>query len=255
LDVTELRLALAGGQVRTMYQPIVRVSDRCPVGLEVLARLADPVRGLLEPDQFVAGMEVAGLGRALFEAVIEAAFADWHGGGLGRLGVSLAINLPLDVLIEPGARDWLEGARARHGVPAERIVIELTESQPLLSMPELAVAAAALRALGYGLAIDDVGPDIRDHGPLLDLPFTVLKLDRALVQATGEGTAPDFLRGVMVAARAAGLVVVAEGVEDEATWAAMAAHGVDHVQGYLVSRPLTAAGTVAWHAGRCVGVA
>ena len=253
LDPTELRQALEDQRVRTMYQPIVRLLDRCPVGLEVLARLADPIRGMLEPDEFVPAMERAGLGRALFEAVILAAFDDWQQAGIGKLGLTLAINLPLDVLIQPSARDWLDATRASHGIPASHVVIELTESQPLLSMPELATAAAELRALGYGLAIDDVGPDIRDHAPLLDLPFTVLKLDRAIVQATRCGRSAAFITSVITAARRAGLTIVAEGVEDEATWEAMEAHGVDHVQGYLVSRPLSAAGTVAWLEGRRAG--
>ncbi len=253
LDLTELRQALAGQRVRILYQPIIRLSDRCPISIEVLARLADPVRGVLEPGAFVPGMEDAGLGRALFEAVIETAFSDWHDAGIGALGMSLAINLPHDVLIDPTLRNWLEAARIRHAIPAGRIVIELTESQPLLRMPELGLAVTALRAWGYGLAIDDVGPDIRDHAPLLDLPFTSLKLDRALVQAIGSGESLAFMRTVMASARLAGLTVVAEGVEDERTWHAVAAHGVDHVQGYLVSRPLAAAALVAWHDGRCAG--
>ncbi len=252
LDPNELRQALAAAHVRTMYQPIVRLSDRCPVGLEVLARLFHPARGMLEPDHFVPAMERAGLGRALFEAVIGSAFDDWQRAGIGSLGVSLAVNLPLDVLIQPDARAWLEATRSRHAIPAARIIIELTESQPLLGMPALAAAVAELRSHGYGLAIDDVGPDIRDHAPLLDLPFTMLKLDRALVQSIRTGGSIDFIRAVMASARLAGLIVVAEGVEDEATWDAMAAHGVDHVQGFLVSRPLSADAAVAWHEGRCI---
>lgn len=253
LDPAELRQALAEHRVRAVYQPIVRLADRCPVGIEVLARLDDPRRGLLEPGAFVPGMEGAGLGRALFEAVIETAFADWHRAGIGALGVSLAINLPHDVLVEPTLRHWLEAARVRHAIPAGRIIIELTETQPLLRMAELGAAVAELRARGYGLAIDDVGPDIRDHAPLLDLPFTVLKLDRALVQSIRNGESLAFARTVMASARLAGLTVVAEGVEDETAWNAVAAHGVDHVQGYLVSRPLAAEALVAWHEGRCVG--
>ncbi len=248
-----MRAALAGHRIRTLYQPVVRLRDRCPVGIEVLARLAGPDETLVGPDAFVPGMEAGGLGRALFEAVIGSAFDDWQSAGLGDLGVTLAVNLPLDVLIEPAARAWLEATRLRHRIAAESITLELTESQPLLGIPELAAAAAELRGHGYGLAIDDVGPDIRDHTPLLDLPFTILKLDRGVVQAATEPDAAAFIRGAIAEARLAGLTVVAEGVEDEATWQAMVAHGVDHVQGFLVSRPLTAAAMVAWHRERCDG--
>ena len=252
LSVAELQAALALGQMRTVYQPIVRLSDRRPVGLEVLARLHHPLRGRLEPEDFVPAMERAGLGNALFQAVVKRAFADWRDAGLATLDLSLAVNLPLDVLLLPATRPDLDRARAECGVPAAAIIIELTESQELGSLPDLARAAADLRAAGYGLAIDDVGPAIRDHGPLLRLPFTALKLDRGLVQDAGhDAAAAAFLDSAIASARAAGLTVIAEGVEDEATWAGMASRGVEQVQGYLVSRPLAADEVVAWHAAWC----
>ena len=160
----------------------------------------------------------------------------------------MAVNLPLDVLVLDEARTWLEAMRRESGVPAGKIVIELTESQPVAALPGLTSAAIELREWGYGLAIDDVGPDMRDHLPLVGLPFTALKLDRALVRAATEGSAAAFLAEVMAAARASGWLVIAEGVEDEVTWAAMAAQGIDQIQGFLVSYPLSPEGVVAWHA-------
>src|SRR6185369_1509514 len=141
--------------------------------------------------------------------------------------LTLAINLPLDVLLIPEMLAWLDDERSAAGIAPERIVIELTESQPLARLPELAIATARLRARGYGLAIDDVGPDIRDHSPLLDLPFTVLKLDKNLVQrAPLDAATAIFLATTLRDATAASLTVIAEGVEDTETWAHMSALGV-----------------------------
>jgi EAL domain-containing protein (putative c-di-GMP-specific phosphodiesterase class I) len=243
----DLRAALAEARIQTLYQPIVRMEDCRPVGLEVLARLDHPERGFLTASLFVPPMECAGLAQPLTEAVIRRAFADWGNGKLEGPDLTLAINLPLDVLLIPDMLAWLDDEAAAAGIAPERIIIELTESQPLARLPELAIATARLRARGYGLAIDDVGPDIRDHSPLLDLPFTVLKLDKNLVQQASQDRATaTFLATTLRNAAAASLTVIAEGVEDAETWAHMVACGVHQAQGFLVSHPLSANAIPAW---------
>jgi EAL domain-containing protein (putative c-di-GMP-specific phosphodiesterase class I) len=223
------------------------MADCRPVALEVLARLDHPERGFLTASMFVPPMEGAGLARPLTEAVVRRAFTDWGHGRLEVLDLSLALNLPLDVLLIPEMLDWLDDECAASALAPERVIIELTESQPLDRLPELAIATARLRARGYGLAIDDVGPNIRDHSPLLDLPFTVLKLDKALVQeAPYDSTTAVFLAATLRAASLAGMTVIAEGVEDSETWAHMAACGVHQAQGFLVGHPMGAAAVPAW---------
>jgi EAL domain-containing protein (putative c-di-GMP-specific phosphodiesterase class I) len=113
---------------------------------------------------------------------------------------------------------------------------------------ELAAATERLRMIGYGLAIDDVGPAIRDHSALLDLPFTMLKLDKQVVQeAPISKASAEFLAKAVDAAKRARLTTVAEGVEDAATWTYMRAAGVDLAQGFLVSYPIAAADVATWH--------
>lgn len=243
----ELHAALADAWIQALYQPIVRMSDCRPVALEVLARLDHPERGFLTASMFVPPMEGAGLARPLTEAVVRRAFADWGQGRLDGPDLSLALNLPLDVLLIPEMLAWLDDECAAAAIAPERIIIELTESQPLDRLPELAIATARLRARGYGLAIDDVGPNIRDYSPLLDLPFTVLKLDKALVQeAPYDASTAIFLHSTLRAAGQAGLTVIAEGVENAETWAHMAACGVHLAQGFLVCHPQSAATIPTW---------
>ncbi len=252
LQLADLMEALQERRIRTRYQPIVRMHDRHPTGVEVLARLEHPVHGLVEADRFVPPMEAAGLGRLLSEAVVATAFEEWQRFDLARLGLTLAINMPLDVLLMPETLDWLKAERIRCGLDAEQIVIELTESQQLDSLPELANMIARYRANGYRLAIDDVGPSIRDHRPLLDMSFSLLKLDRSLVQGEDpDGGHAEFLAFSLEAAREVGLVVIAEGVEDEATWARMSAAGIDQAQGYFIGQPMQAGELAAWHATWC----
>jgi EAL domain-containing protein (putative c-di-GMP-specific phosphodiesterase class I) len=252
LTLPELRDALNGARIQTRYQPIVRMSDGHPIGLEVLARLEHPTRGILQPDLFVPQIEEAGLAWPLTEAVVRRAFEDWGRGKLASFGLTLALNFPLDVLLIPEALTWLEARRQEAEIPAESLVIELTESRPVSEIARLRHAIATLRNLGYGLAIDDVGPEIRDHNALLDLQFTTLKLDKDLVRESPDSvTASAFLDQTIAAARAASLVIVAEGVEDADIWARMRALGVDQAQGFLVARPLPAAAVPLWHRDWC----
>ncbi len=252
LPEAELRDALAGALIQALYQPIVRLADRRPMGLEVLARLEHPSHGTMSPGSFVPPMEDAGLGWPLTEAIMRRAFADWSGSRLELLDLTLALNLPLDVLLIPKALATLDRERAAAGIAAQRVVIELTESRPVDRLPEIRAATIYLRGLGYGLAIDDVGPQIRDHTPLLAMSFTSLKLDKDLVQQAPSDPATErFLLMAIASARQAGLKVVAEGVENQADWARMLALGVDFAQGFLVGHPLTAPEVLPWHRAWC----
>lgn len=247
----ELQAALSGTGLAARYQPMVRVCDRQPVSLEVLARLDHPRHDVLAPEHFVPQMEGAGLARRLTESVATLTFCDYRR-HLDGLGLTVALNFPLDVLLDSAAVAALDAQREAAGIAAAQVLIELTESRPLDTRDAAEVAAFGtamqrLRGLGYGLAIDDVGPDMTDLHVLLGFGFTALKLDRAVV--AGSGTSPGtchFLRDTIAAARATDLVVIAEGVEDEVGWQRMQELGVDQVQGYLISRPLQAAAVGAW---------
>ncbi len=251
LSLHELRAALATGQLQTRYQPIVRLSDAAPVGLEVLARLNHPTHGTLSPDHFIAQMESAGLSRRLTEEVVNRAFADYSA-HLHALGLWLALNFPLDTLMDGQTLEWLDHRRQETGIPASQIIIELTESQPVDALDDGALAAlrhaiTRLRALGYGVALDDVGPAMPHHEALFDLDFTSAKLDKDLVhQSAHDPVAQAFVHETLALARRAGCTVVAEGVQDDATWQRMRLAGADQAQGFMVARPLPAAAVPIW---------
>ncbi len=256
IDLAELRAALKGAMIETRYQPIVRIADRRPVGLEALARLNHPERGTLLPDRFVPQIENAGLATELTSLVSARAFADLAGPFLAQRGLRMSVNFPLDVLLQPAALDRLEEQRSAAGLAADRIVIELTESRPVDDIPTLRRSLDRLRGLGYGAAIDDVGPAVPRLAPLLDLPFTSLKLDKELVQKVGESAEiRAFLATTIVQAKAHGLTVVAEGVETDAIWDLMRDLGADEVQGFLAARPLPVAAVPVWWdswIGQCI---
>jgi EAL domain-containing protein (putative c-di-GMP-specific phosphodiesterase class I) len=151
------------------------------------------------------------------------------------------------VLLQPAALDRLEEQRIAAGLPADYIVIELTESRPVDDIPKLRRSLERLRGLGYGVAIDDVGPAVPRLAPLLELPFTSLKLDKELVQQVDDSAEiRAFLANTIVQAKARGLIVVAEGVETGAIWNRMRDLGADEIQGFLAARPLPVAAVPIW---------
>ena len=120
MEIDELRTALAETMIETRYQPIVRIADRRPVGLEALVRLNHPQRGTLLPGRFVPQIENAGLAADLTVLVSERAFADLAGPFLAERGLRVSVNFPLDVLLQPAALTCLEDQRDRSGLAADR---------------------------------------------------------------------------------------------------------------------------------------
>jgi diguanylate cyclase len=120
MDLGDLRAALADGLLEMRYQPIVRLDTGAPVGLEALARLNHPVLGILLPGLFVPQIEDAGLAAELTDRVAGAAFADMAEGAIAPLGLSIGVNLPLDVRLVPTALDRLDAQRCTAGLDPGR---------------------------------------------------------------------------------------------------------------------------------------
>ena len=243
----EMRDALVSGLIDARFQPIVRVADRQPTGMEALARLRHPAWGVMSPDAFVPQIERAGLSRELTDAIARSAFKSLPAAVTMRHDLFLTLNLPLDVVLIPDALSDIEARRAKSGLSADRVLIELTESRPVEDVSSLGNAVALWRDAGYQLAIDDAGPDIANLRALYRLPFTTVKLDKNIVQHAGSN--PHALMYVDRTVRLAhgyGMQVIAEGVETRADWDRMASMGVDQVQGFYVARPLPARAVPVW---------
>ena len=217
----------------------------------MLARLDHPEHGTVTPEHFVPQMESAGMAYQLTEAVVSRAFAE-RSAHLAGLGLTLALNFPLDVLMNPATLGWLEAHRTAAAMTTGEVVIELTESRPVSALaPEqfirLGEIVRDLRARGYGVALDDVSPEMALHRDTFDMGFSMMKLDKGVVaDSADDKEANRFLTTRIAAAQGAGMTVVAEGVKDRETWDRMVAYGIDQAQGFLVARPLPAAAVPVW---------
>lgn len=247
LPFLEALPGLVRGQLHARYQPLVRIADGQVYALEALARLRHPHWGLLGAESFVTSIEDSGHAALLAEHILVRALGEWNGPRLAAYGLRLGINLPLDVLLAPTTLPLLLSLREQADIASDVLALELTETRPVSDPAALRPVLQTLRAEGFRLVIDDVGPHLRDHSVLLDLPFSSLKIDRSLVVASARrARARARLERITNEAHAAGMLVVAEGVEQPADWSRMAACGVDLAQGYLVARPLSAPTVPIW---------
>jgi EAL domain-containing protein (putative c-di-GMP-specific phosphodiesterase class I) len=134
-------------------------------------------------------------------------------------------------------------------LPAQRLVIELTESLPLGGRDQVDKTLKELRAMGVTLAIDDFGTGYSSLSSLMRQPLSMVKVDRSFVQdVPGEGEL--LIKATIDVARCFGLDVVAEGVETQAQQTRLTALGVNFMQGYLFGRPMSSNEFAAWLALR-----
>ena len=248
LTAAELARAIAGGAIVNRYQPQVRLADGAPLALETLARWEHPSHGTLGPGQFIPLAESAGLAADLARRMVRRAVADMA--ALHRAGhrYTMALNLPLDVLLDPATADELAEAITAGGLPPEALTIELTESQVAHDLIAVRDAALRLRGHRFGVSIDDFTLSASQTG-LVSLPFSEMKLDRSLVVAAlADRTVRGALASVVRMAHGLGLVVVAEGIETPQAWVVAREIGADLAQGWMVGRPLPAGAVAAWAA-------
>ncbi|WP_156036405.1 bifunctional diguanylate cyclase/phosphodiesterase [Blastococcus sp. URHD0036] len=241
----DLALALERGELTVAYQPVVGVVERRVLGLEALVRWEHPELGAISPEEFVTLAEQDGLIVPLQRWVIRTATADHarlvaDGRDL-RLAVNVsAMHVHARCLVEDVA-DALE----RSGLPADRLMIELTESVFTDDAELLRSTLGELSDLGCVISLDDFGKGSSSLTQLARLPVDVLKMDRGFV--TGIDADPRraaLVAGVVDLGRTLGMDIVAEGVETPAELAALTALGCRFLQGWLVGRPVPA-GTVA----------
>jgi diguanylate cyclase (GGDEF)-like protein/PAS domain S-box-containing protein len=246
----ELRHAIAHGELRVYYQPIVELATGHAVGAEALVRWEHPRRGLLAPGAFIPLAEETGLVVPLGAWVLAAACAEAAGWGEGGDGApTLTVNVSARQLDEPGFVDAVAAVLARTGLRAHRLLLELTESVLAQHDGPTLGTLRALKALGVRLGIDDFGTGYSSLRYLQRFPVDVLKVDRSFVAGLGEGPAAGgdaggeaadgvaLARAVLALGSTLSLRTVAEGVETEGQRAQLLALGCEYGQGYLFARP------------------
>ncbi|UUU30723.1 bifunctional diguanylate cyclase/phosphodiesterase [Streptomyces sp. CA-210063] len=242
----DLRRALDAQEVELHYQPKVRFDGQV-AGLEALVRWVHPERGKVPPDEFIAIAESSGLMPHLTEYVLETALgqvARWRAQGLH---VPVAVNVSPRDVHTPGFAGAVAARLARHGVPAGALQLEITEHVLLEDPQRAADTLAGLTGHGVKMSLDDFGTGYSSLVHLRRLPVSELKIDRSFVARLAiDNEDAEIVRCTVDLAHSLGLLVVAEGVEDDETWERLRDLGCDAVQGWLVAAAMPPEETTAW---------
>lgn len=236
----ELRQGIRAGQLCLHYQPKVDARSGRLIGAEALVRWQHPERGLIPPAGFIALAEESGLIAPLTDWVLQAACASlrrWADQGLPAL--PLSVNLPASSLADARLLDQLDGLMQKHGLPASRLVLELTETVVMGDMATAISVLDSLRARGFGLSLDDFGTGYSSLSHLKRLPMSELKIDRAFITDVARGGRDGALAAAVITLGSElGLQVVAEGVETQEQSDFLIGRGCALQQGFLFSRPV-----------------
>jgi EAL domain-containing protein (putative c-di-GMP-specific phosphodiesterase class I) len=205
----------------------------------------------VRPDRFVSAIEgsdvVWPFTLRVFELVIEQS-RRWHDAGLE---LRVAVNVSASILPDRRLPQEIEGLLHSHGIPADALEIEVTEGAVMSDAAGAAGVLRRLTELGIGvIAIDDFGTGYSSLARLHELPLDTLKIDQSFVMRMAREGDDTVVRSIVELAHALRLTVIAEGVEDDATWAALVALGCDFVQGYALTPPLRPEEFADWLAAR-----
>ncbi len=245
--IAALREAIELGALLLHYQPQVDLASGRLCGVEALVRWPHPVHGLIPPDQFIPLAEQTGLIAPLTNWVLAEAIRqckEWQRAGLL---LSVSVNLSMWNLHDPALPERIAHLLRDHGLSPARLRLELTESALMTDTVRTADVLARLSALGLGLAVDDFGAGYSSLTYLKKLPVDDLKIDKSFVREMAtDPTDAAIVAATVGMGHALGLRVVAEGIEDRATWDLLIGMGCDVAQGYYIARPLTADALVRW---------
>jgi EAL domain-containing protein (putative c-di-GMP-specific phosphodiesterase class I) len=246
--VSELRTALNHRDLEVHVQPQARLDTGRVVSVEALARWHHPTLGTVGPDEFIPIAERSGLVGLLTSHVLDrslAAVAAWRRQGHD---LSIAVNLSTRSLHDADLLPQVSKLLRRHGVPASRLTLEVTESS-VMADPARAIALLhQLRDLGVRLSVDDFGTGYSSLSYLKRLPVQEVKIDRSFVTGLCDQGSEDvaIVRAIVDLGRHLGLDVVAEGVEDQQTWDLLASMGCDLVQGWHLGKAMPVGALVPW---------
>jgi diguanylate cyclase (GGDEF)-like protein len=245
--IGDLHRAVRQHELQLFCQPKVDIRSGALCGVEALVRWEHPEHGMIPPTEFIPVAEQAGMITPVTQWIMDAAFHQsylWHQAGIE---LPIAINLSAHDLYSPHVLDRVDGLFSTWGLAPELIQFELTESA---LMAEPAAALGTLRRLkdtGVQLYVDDFGTGYSGLSYLQRLPVDGIKIDQSFVMPmVSNSDSAVIVSSTIDLGHNLGLNVIAEGVENQAILARLAALGCDIAQGYLIGKPMPAAKVQEW---------
>lgn len=241
-----LEVAIEEREFEVWFQPIIDAASGRWTEVEALVRWRRDGH-LVPPDEFIPFAEHSDLIIGIDDFVIDAAvehLAAWSDDPVMG-AVDLAVNVSGRHLLHGDLAGAVNRALARHQVPAERLILEITESAMVEDLRAAAETVQLLRLRGVRIAVDDFGTGFMSISHLRMLPVDILKIDRAFTAALGDSSDMALVQLMIEAGHLLGATVVAEGVETEGQLEILRMLGADSLQGYHFQPPVPASGLLA----------
>ncbi|MEV6490057.1 EAL domain-containing protein, partial [Actinoplanes sp. NPDC051633] len=250
----ELRSALDHavneGHFILQYQPIIDLATNDTAGFEALVRWHHPQRGVIAPDQFIEVAEESGLivpmGRWVLEEALHTV-AQWRRMLPRARSPYVSVNVSVRQFRQAGFVEQVRHALEYHEVPAQALMLEITETLLMGDDERIWADLAVLREMGVRIAIDDFGTGYSSLGYLRQRPIDVVKIDKSFIDDIAHDPQQvTLVSGIVGLASSLNLTVIAEGIESEQHRLVLAELGCPLGQGYLYSSPMTAAEALTW---------
>jgi len=235
----ELNQAMETGELSLYYQPKFNMQDGVATGVEALVRWQHPDRGLISPDLFIPIIEDTNLIHSftawgLNEAMHHA--SEWRDRGLE---LTVSVNIAARSLMNPDIVNRIRDGLDRWRIPPALLMLEITETGLMVDPTVAKRTLNQIHELGVGLSIDDFGTGYSSMAYLKDLPVDELKIDRTFIHHMLDNPKDaNIVQATIHLAHSLGLIVVAEGIENETMVQQLAGFGCDKAQGYHLARPM-----------------
>ena len=237
----DLERAVEAEEFALHFQPVVDVPTRAIVGVEALIRWEHPRLGMVGPLDFIDDLENAGLMIRVGTWVLnEACRQAMRLRGMTGDDLFVSVNVSSSQMLDSGFVAVVSDALAGSGLPAEALVVELTESVSVGESEVVGLRLGQVRSMGVRVAIDDFGSGYSSFTLLRRLRVDILKIDKSFMDDLLEGgSGAALVEGMIGLGNSLGLLTIGEGVEEGAQHAALVRLGCSMAQGYLHARPMT----------------
>ncbi len=243
----ELHNAFRNDELEPFFQPKINFSNNSLAGVEALIRWNHPERGLLGADIIIPLAEAAGLMDMLSTEVLQQSFkrtSQWLNEGLKT---NIAINMAPCNFKDLNLPEWIADNINKYGLGTDQITLEVTETTLMQELIKSLDILTRLRMKKVKLSIDDFGTGYSSLVQLHRIPFSEMKIDQSFVmRATTDKEALAIVKMTILLGHELGMAVVAEGIEDQATWELLTKLGCDIAQGYFIAKPMPGCDIVDW---------
>ena len=237
----DLKRAIENKEFVLHYQPIVDLDEGALVGMEALVRWQHPVRGLIQPAEFIPVAEETGLIVQLGRWVLREACRQAQAWPIRGPGVSLSVNVSTRQFLHPGMVEDVAGALWDSGIDPSILILEITESVLIHDNDAAIEKLRRLKEFGVRVAVDDFGTGYSSLGYLKRFPIDILKIDKSFIEGVGRGSEEAAIaQAIIKLGGSLGLEVVAEGIELPEQIDALQLLQCERGQGFYYSKPVDA---------------